>query len=773
MSEPEGVRLLPEVDLDATLTQTAPQYEINRLRDVRISEMTQSAFPPEHDDDVTAPASRVNSPERDTLVGGVDSEKTDLFAGADTPPRRSVGSYSSPAPEESTGAKDKSKSSATYFRPMAVDETPSGPQSMPMGSGGVDLTAPLPQPAACQPALSLSSSQLGPSQLLGPVTKTFPLAVGTSLQKKLDDVASEVALLNATVTDASAQHVHPLEVRQILESAENLQRRAMLSEEELEQIGWPSAGLKQMRVVLTGLQNWEESEAAAKEAIADDTTPLKNAIEVLQQVLSAWCQLCALGSGPISVNLGLDWRGRGAAPMIVALLDEAGAKIRLQPTDPMVGWLERLLEGAQARRELQVLGIVPAMTQTLQELREFFAQMPAAERGRSVMHLTAPDYLWRAVAAGDVQTVDQIIRHGELVSGRTLNNNGHTVFWEALAQQKVKVALLLFRYFPPDSLRGIMIDERDQRGDSLLHLACTIPLNVPRLMDIFKEVLRATPSSHLECRNANGQNFLHVAAGHIKFNVLRLAASIGLDALFSVPDCAGWTVRMLIEHFLAGTRVGDQQPVLAGGPQPGHMARWCQLGPFRPSLSGAPSAFSDVTLTVQDKDRGSIKLHSHRVVLGANSKVWHDEICRSSAKSEHGNGVDLHIDPSCCCSAVVVNFVLGYIYSGETACSFKADGGLIVQVAKLCARYRLPSTLLTWSADLLLTLIADPYQGSLVSEMLCDDALWSSLEPSARVYVARFLFRSDAAWNSCRTRSVALQAALADLETMVGMPSRP
>lgn len=107
----------------------------------------------------------------------------------------------------------------------------------------------------------------------------------------------------------------------------------------------------------------------------------------------------------------------------------------------------------------------------------------------------------------------------------------HSIFWDAVAFHQPEVALWLLQRFPPQLASDIGVDLAEihaRRGDSLLHLAASLPHFTPAAAELFWALLhggRASTPAPLLHRNRDGQNFVHAAASHLNFWILH-----------SVPD---------------------------------------------------------------------------------------------------------------------------------------------------------------------------------------------------------------------------------------------
>jgi len=401
-----------------------------------------------------------------------------------------------------------------------------------------------------------------------------------------------------------------------------------------------------------------------------------------------------------------------------------------------------------------------------------------------------PEALWHAVVQGNTEIVEAMIAQGALVSGRTCDPQGHSVFWDAVAFQKAEVALLLLRHFPPGDReagstaaaqaqreRGVdLLETHARRGDTLLHLASCFEVFTPKVAELFAAIFEGTSGDHHRSCNAQGQSFLHIAAVKPHVWILRFAAQHNLDALFSATDGAGWSPRILVEHHLAQRGIAEQPPplpTLAAARVP----PWCRLGSVKPSTPGGTRPpFADVALEIQDEVlEKTVQVFAHRVVLAANSEVLHEQLLQlgrgdggdasPASSSTSSPVVAIPVDSQCCRSADVALFALRFLYTGEPACDFEGNGHLLWQLTCLCAKYRLPAPLLAWAHDALLSCLDDPRYGDVVPVLL-RAAEPISLGPEARRFVARRFIGKDAAWSGVEAdkRARTLEIALGELE---------
>jgi len=644
--------------------------------------------------------------------------------------------------------------------------------------------------AAAQPTAPARVSPLAavPQQQRSAPREPFPQARGTVLHRKLGEVAQEVASLSGSVAEVlSRPHMHPAELQQILKAAEDVQARTQLSDSDLEQVGWPTKALQQMRGVGSCLERWQWSEEAAKRALAGGFVPIAAVLAALEGLLGAWLQLSALAGGSLRVDLGLGQRAKSAVPMVSALLDQATFLARQQPDVLVLRQLEALLRFGMAQQELRELGVVQLLQQALQELGDSFQGSPQAlaafaERGGSEdgssRALQVDAGLWRAVVIGDQQAVGQYIHRGLLVSGRLRDDRGHSVLWDAIAFHRVEVALMLLRHFPAHEPHGVDIGELHPRnGNSLLHVASGIHTFTPQAEGLFAVLFERMPEAlHLH-RNSRDQSFLHVAAGCLNFWVLRFAVARGLAHLFEAKDEAGSTPRSLLAQHLSERRVAEVR--VNAGPQAevAPFPAWFPLGALQPPSVGQRPAFSDVAVEVEDEAHGKVHLHVHRVLLAASSKVWHEALSTAPLATSGGaGGVEeamtvLHVDPRLCCSADVALVALRFLYTGSVECPFRTNAALLVQLLQLATAYALPALLRSWALGALVHCLEDPASCAVVVPALLGDEAPRRLSagPLEQRIAARLLFCNEEAWQAAGggKRPQPVEAALAMLEPLL------
>ncbi|CAK0904384.1 unnamed protein product [Prorocentrum cordatum] len=477
---------------------------------------------------------------------------------------------------------------------------------------GTHVKRPPPATDRAAPERGAAAQRASPALVQDP----FPKAREAVLMDRLADASHEVWGLRSAVGEAMGRtQVRPLEVQQILQAAEGVLARTRLSEAELEQVGWPSQAIRQMRDALSCLEVWERCEEGAKQAIANEQAALPALTGALEQVMAGWCQLCRLQGGALRLDVGLERRATSAGPMVSALLDKAMGLLRGAPDVVAARRLEALLQRGTRQRELQGFSVAIGAAQHLQEIgdlasgisAEAVGSRPGQARGA---RLAVPELLWKAVMDGDSRTVQAVIQHGGLVSGRAEDPQGHTVFWDALAFQRVDVALLLLRHFPPGTSYGVCLGEQHQRsGNSLLHLAAGLANFTSNAEALFAALFDQVPDGLKAHRNKRGQTIAHTAASRPNFWVLRFLAARSFDSLLVAEDNEGLTPCQMLESAMDSLGVPDLlQPLDASASR---MPSWCPLRSFQPLAAGQRPPLSDAVVTVDDAARGRVDFHVH------------------------------------------------------------------------------------------------------------------------------------------------------------------
>mmetsp|Transcript_37491 Transcript_37491/g.86490 ORF Transcript_37491/g.86490 Transcript_37491/m.86490 type:complete len:637 (-) Transcript_37491:29-1939(-) len=339
--------------------------------------------------------------------------------------------------------------------------------------------------------------------------------------------------------------------------------------------------------------------------------------------------------------------------------------------------------------------------------------------------------VWHAVVQGDIVTLEHLVEDGTVTSGRILDQHSHSIFWNAVAFQRVDIAHWLLKRFPPDaeSKAGIDLAEvHSRRQDSLLHLCLYIQDFNAKAAKLFELILRGRYGSNLANTshiNSAGQTFMHIAASRLNFWVLRFALSTvepaQMSRLLAFRDPAGnRPLDILVLRLQDALGVPARPPAPVPPPvEATRLPQWCSFAAFVPKgpqkNDAEDAVFSDVHIEVQDPtfDGGVVRLPAHRAVLGANSSKLHQHL-----KSEGGNS--LRLDPSCCRSWEVAVVALNFLYSGEVANSFPSDPRHLGQLLSFCKRYDLPTPFTSFAKAALLHSVyaADSKSAAAMSDSL-------------------------------------------------------
>eukprot|EP00930_Biecheleria_cincta_P068182 TRINITY_DN5537_c0_g3_i1.p1 TRINITY_DN5537_c0_g3~~TRINITY_DN5537_c0_g3_i1.p1 ORF type:complete len:708 (-),score=106.31 TRINITY_DN5537_c0_g3_i1:150-2273(-) len=366
---------------------------------------------------------------------------------------------------------------------------------------------------------------------------------------------------------------------------------------------------------------------------------------------------------------------------------------------------------------------------------------PASSSSARSVRAAAPlstDNLWQAVAKGNLQTLEELVSKDGLSTGRLVDMNGHTIFWNSLAFQQPEVALFLLAKFPPWTEEGTGVNLQEvhpERGDTLLHLCLHVTHFSEPAAELFRLIftggckgdtaergMNATDHKVLWCQeNQDGRTFFHEAADRLNFWVLRFALSWSpeIASLLWACDSKG---QCPLEVLLR--RV--QAPMFPPGPprlQASHPA-WMDFSKYAPS--SVASAFADVELQVEDvaAEDGISSVMAHRAVLGACSGTLHDMLLRAEA------GRPFLIDPMCCRSKRVLACALDFVYHANLSCDFADNGFLLWQLLCLCVHYGLPPPLTKYARSTLLQTLSDQKFASILPVLLqaCHEVGLSSEE---------------------------------------------
>lgn len=404
-------------------------------------------------------------------------------------------------------------------------------------------------------------------------------------------------------------------------------------------------------------------------------------------------------------------------------------------------------------------------------------QRMASAPSQPVMQRAAPatsPQIWHAIVDGDLRTLEGLVAGGQLSSGRLLDHNGHSVFWDAIAFQQPDIALWLLRQFPPGEPlgQGVHLGEiHARRNDSLLHLCLYLNQFTAGAADVFKAIFTGTAASSppRELANHSGLTFVHIAAARLNFWALRTALSLdsGTAALFHKPDLQGQTplatmLRCAEEAAGPMTRLPPARPPVQPVP-------WSPLArhmPKGPSTEAPP--FADLIVEVEDPhaEGGVARVHVHRIVLSANSKAF-DMVLRQMPRGE-----TLRVDSQCCRSVEVLLAMLKFLYVGEVSCQhFAGDAIMLWQLLCLCAQYNLPAPLTAYARTALLASLSsgDRQDQLLPALLLMADQV--ELTPLERAFAALALLAAPATLAAVRggheAQARVLLAALTEVERHV------
>jgi len=565
----------------------------------------------------------------------------------------------------------------------------------------------------------------------------FPQSRGTALQHKLHEVSGDVTKFRARVQELMQQpQLSPPELAEALAVADEIQMRIQLPDAELQSVGWPTEAVARMRQAISCVEQLQQSADDAKEAIGSNTILFPRLLDILQQLLTAWCQMGSLATGRYRIDLGVERRVRSSVPMVSALLDQAVAHVRKQPDTPETRRYEVLLRQAVSRPELQQIGVTQILSQSQRELAELKQVMSKAWGGAAPgVYLSSPEVLWKAVTDGDTTTVEHIIKQGGLVSGCTKDPQGHSALWDAVAFHRPEVAKLLLRSFPPDTIHGVDLAEVHPRnGNTLLHMLSSTQVLLPGEKEIFKVLFKGVPRDMRIQKNRRGQTFAHIAGASLNFWVLSTAVANGLEDLFTQTDQSGWSPFGLLRHQIDAQNIASELPVVEESSQ---VPNWCPLGFLEIPEPGLQAPFADVIIEFQDSVHGHTELHGHRVVLATGSSVWHEELKHQPCKLPE-SPPRVRLDADVFNNSDVVLFALRFLYTGDMACPFSNDGSLLLQLAMFCIKYSLPAPLRNSVRRSLLLCLHEPAHANLAAP-LQQQAQLLGLSTVERRFVARRL----------------------------------
>lgn len=400
-------------------------------------------------------------------------------------------------------------------------------------------------------------------------------------------------------------------------------------------------------------------------------------------------------------------------------------------------------------------------------------------------HASGSAEVWHAVVEGNLSKLVELAAQGVLNSGRMLDHNGHSIFWNAVAFQQPEVALFLLQRFPPGEAPFTSVDLGEvhaRRGDSLLHLCLYLSDFSTSAAEVFRSVFRAgeSPQAPRELANQHGQTFVHIAAARLNFWVLRFILSNSPDTavLFQRRDSMGHTpLEILLRRFREITGFKLTRPAPLAPPPSEKLPPWSELRRYVPRSSGSAATlpFADLIVEVEDRasEDGVARVQAHRVVLAANSGIFHKKLQSLPI------GKPLHLDPLCCRSVEVLLVVLSFLYSGELACAFQEDAFLLWQLLCLCTQYALPAPLAVYARTALLHSLGSARHAPVVPVLL-QAADKVGLTSDEGLYAACVLLSSAQAVPGAsgnEAQAQALLSALAEVERSVlrsqDMPGTP
>lgn len=471
---------------------------------------------------------------------------------------------------------------------------------------------------------------------------------------------------------------------------------------------------------------------------------------------------------------------------------EASRNHYLQPSDPGRG---AHVDFASLRHEDMQASMPPIEPQEMQ------ATLPM-KHSTKISESYAD--LWRAVVKGDIWSLEALWSQGILRSGDMRDPNGHTVVWNAVAFQHPEAALWLLKKFPPGQPGGADINEvHERRQDTLLHLICHLE-NFSRLAaELFRTCFRLSPPEIREKTNATGQSFLHIAAVKLNFWVLQFSlahAPASVPGLLWAEDHLGLTPIGAVQRHLAAvgganedkewscsvcsylnhkllayceaceTPRRDTMPVASRVSVP-HVVRqlpaWIELAGFRPR-GAAEVPFSDLTLEVDDADRGLTVFQVHRVVVAANSQVFHEQLLQLQQDE-----AKLRVDSRFCGSGEILGAALHFIYTGEVP--HELDTYLWFPLLRFAVAYRLPDALVEYARASLIASLEVPAYRSQAPDVLRESRRLGLTETELQAAAAALLsVGRDAIQmlpnNECQVK--ALQVGLSELEKMLQAAAR-
>lgn len=425
------------------------------------------------------------------------------------------------------------------------------------------------------------------------------------------------------------------------------------------------------------------------------------------------------------------------------------------------------------RRQIEVAKASPRPAQELPKPRAVqFA--PESPRPPAAQKPAAPasgsDALLGALSVGNIRKANDLLRQGVLQTGRAMDRQGHTIFWQIIAREMPELALIMLQQFPPQVPTGIDICElHGSRGDSLLHLLCGSQRFDARSAELFKNLLTAMPQKMRVHLNKSGQTFLHAAAARLNSWVLvqTLSRDPSLVGLCSQCDASGYTpLNLLARHLRERTRM-PREPPAAFPARSGQAAERGQSNKLRPSQPGGPRpSAADVELEIEDESKGHLHIWAHRAVLAQTSARWQKEL----KGQQDSAAAKLQIDSRCCDSALVVSEALHFLYTADIKGQLGSNGRLLWQLLCLCVRYALPSTLRRYATAALIKSLEQP-NNVVVIPVLLKAATSVGLSTAELRYVVHQLLchpEAMAAAGDDVKRAQAVKFAVEELERALG-----
>jgi len=487
-----------------------------------------------------------------------------------------------------------------------------------------------------------------------------------------------------------------------------------------------SMELLRVHEILETVAVWDQRVAAAPRVLnAGASRPRKAEVwmdalaETIEELVAAWGSLAEIeersrkgvmglnGAFEPSVNLNLVQRAQSVAPTLDALFDRMLEEIeafaaQAHAETPYDFYLicrrvERLLTNPDARNALLSMDI-PVQELSRRVKRHGTAHDPSSSSGQPQV---VPGHFWKAVTKGDVKTVEYFCSSG-VATASSLDSNGHSAFWDALAFQQSAVADVLLRYFPPGSPGAVDLAEvHHTRQDTLLHLLCYFDHFDATVAKVMRCVFDSTPAHLLVRLNHRQQSFLFIAAAKLNFWVLSLVLKQCppevVQQLFFSADATGHTCCSIMSHSPAAAEAVTRARVhVAPAPrEPERVPRHMMF----PLDTGARPPFSDVCFRLE---RGAV-VFAHGVLLGAVSEVLRQAIAQAEV-AEDAWVVRVHPTIT---HASSLRYALALVYGQPVRCPFPGQAEHIWELLLLAALYCLPQPVIDFAGDLFQPFMAD------------------------------------------------------------------